>query len=110
MIKIFDLQTEKEYTLSPEDKLSCAIGNFDGVHAGHQKLLSLAAKKGDGITQSAVFTFSVPTSRLKNGISLLTSPEERYPLFRDLGIDLLILADFEDISSLSPERFAKEIL
>ena len=110
MIKIFDLQTEKEYTLSPDDKLSCAIGNFDGVHAGHQKLLELAAKKSAGITKSAVFTFSVPTSRLKNGISLLTSPEERYPIFRDLGIELLILADFEDIASLSPERFTQEIL
>lgn len=110
MIKIFDLQTEKEYVLSPEDKLSCAIGNFDGVHAGHRKLLSLASEKTGDITKSAVFTFSVPTSRLKNGISLLTSPEERYPLFRDLGIDLLILADFQDISSLSPGRFAEEIL
>ena len=30
MIKIFDLQTEKEYVLTEADKLSCAIGNFDG--------------------------------------------------------------------------------
>ena len=74
MIKIYDLKTGKEYVLSSEDKLSCAIGNFDGVHAGHQKLLSLAAEKNDGITKSAVFTFSIPTSRLKNGIYLLTSP------------------------------------
>ena len=110
MIKIYDLKTGKEHVLSSEDKLSCAIGNFDGVHAGHQKLLSLAAEKSGGITKSAVFTFSVPTSRLKNGISLLTSSEERYALFRDLGIELLILADFEDIAFLSPERFAEEVL
>ena len=110
MIKIYDLKTGKEHVLSSEDKLSCAIGNFDGVHAGHQKLLSLAAEKSDAITKSAVFTFSMPTSRLKNGISLLTSPEERYPLFRDLNIELLILADFADIASLSPERFAEEVL
>ena len=110
MIKIYDLKTGKEYVLSSEDKLSCAIGNFDGVHAGHQKLLSLAAEKNGGITKSAVFTFSMPTSRLKNGISLLTSPKERYSLFRDLNIELLILADFADISFLSPERFAEEVL
>lgn len=110
MIKIFDLQTQKEYTLCKEDKLSCAIGNFDGVHAGHQKLLSLAAEKHGDITKSAVFTFSVPTSRIKNGTSLLTSPEERYPIFRELGIDLLILAEFEDIASLSHERFAEDVL
>ena len=110
MIKIFDLQTQKEYKLSDEDKLSCAIGNFDGVHAGHRKLLSLAAEKKGGITKSAVFTFSVPTSRIKSGISLLTSPEERYPLFREIGIELLILADFEDIAALSHEQFARDIL
>jgi riboflavin kinase/FMN adenylyltransferase len=110
MIKIFDLQTQKEYALRKEDKLSCAIGNFDGVHAGHQKLLSLAAQKSGDITKSAVFTFSVPTSRLKNGTALLTSPEERYPLFRDLELDLLILADFEDICTLSHEQFAEDIL
>ena len=57
MIKIFDLQAKKEYALTPQDKLSCAIGNFDGVHAGHRKLLSLAAEKGGEITKSAVFTF-----------------------------------------------------
>ena len=110
MIKILDLRTEKEYSLSPNDRLSCAIGNFDGVHAGHQKLIASAAEKGEGITKSAVFTFSVPTSHIKNGASLLTSPEERYPIFRSLGIDLLILADFDEIAVFSPEAFAEDIL
>ena len=110
MIKILDLKTEKEYILSPDDRLSCAIGNFDGVHEGHQRLLSLAAEKEGEITKSAVFTFAVPTSHIKNGASLLMSPEQRYPIFRQLGIDLLILADFNQISVLSPTSFAEEIL
>ncbi len=110
MIKILDLKTEKEYVLSPDDRLSCAIGNFDGVHEGHQRLLSFAAEKSGEITKSAVFTFSVPTSHIKNGAPLLMSPEERYPIFRRLGIELLILADFDEISVLSPTDFAQEIL
>lgn len=110
MIKILDLKTEKEYFLSPDDRLSCAIGNFDGVHEGHQKLLTFAAEKSGEITKSAVFTFSIPTSHIKNGAPLLTSPKERYPIFRDLGIELLILADFDEISVLSPTEFAEEIL
>ena len=110
MIKILDLKTEKEYSLSPNDRLSCAIGNFDGVHIGHQKLLSVAAEKSGEITKSAVFTFSVPTSHIKNGATLLMSPENRYPVFRDLGIELLVLADFDEISALSPEDFAEDIL
>lgn len=110
MIKILDLKTEKEYILSPNDRLSCAIGNFDGVHIGHQKLLSVAAEKSGEMTKSAVFTFAVPTSHIKNGATLLLSPEDRYPIFRSLGIELLILADFEEISALSPESFAEDIL
>ena len=110
MIKILDLKTEKEYFLSPDDRLSCAIGNFDGVHEGHQRLLSFAAEKSGEITKSAVFTFSVPTSHIKNGASLLMSPEQRYPIFRDLGIELLILADFNEISAFSPTDFAEDIL
>lgn len=110
MIKILDLKTEKEYSLSSDDRLSCAIGNFDGVHEGHQRLISFAAEKTEEITKSAVFTFAVPTSHLKNGASLLMSPEQRYPIFRKLGIELLILADFDEISSLSPTEFAEEIL
>ncbi|MBR7161610.1 MAG: bifunctional riboflavin kinase/FAD synthetase, partial [Clostridia bacterium] len=110
MIKILDLRTEKEYTLSPNDRLSCAIGNFDGVHEGHQRLLSVAAEKSGEITKSAVFTFSVPASHIKNGASLLMPPEERYPVFQRLGIELLILADFSEISALSPTDFAEEIL
>ncbi|MBQ3489090.1 MAG: bifunctional riboflavin kinase/FAD synthetase [Clostridia bacterium] len=110
MIKILDLQSEKEYFLSPDDRLSCAIGNFDGVHKGHQKLLSLAAEKREEITKSAIFTFSIPASHIKNGSSLLMLPKERYPLFRKLGIDLLILADFDEISSISPSNFAEDLL
>jgi riboflavin kinase/FMN adenylyltransferase len=105
-----DLQNGKEYSLAPHDRLSCAIGNFDGVHTGHQKLIAAAAEKGEEITKSAVFTFAVPTSHIKNGASLLMSPEERYPIFRSLGIELLILADFEEIAVLSPESFAEDIL
>ncbi|MBQ8495895.1 MAG: bifunctional riboflavin kinase/FAD synthetase [Clostridia bacterium] len=109
-MKIIDLKNETEYKLLPEDMVSCAIGNFDGVHLGHRALITLAAEKKDGITKSAVWTFAEPSSRALGGVSLLTDTAERATLFRSLGIDLLFLADFEEMRSLSPEDFAEDIL
>lgn len=109
-MKIINLHTKTEYALSPGDRISCAIGNFDGVHLGHRALISLAARKQKNITHSAVWTFSEPSSRKLGGVCLLTSPSERYEIFRSLGIDLLFLTDFDEVRSLSPEDFVKEIL
>ena len=109
-MKIIDLQNETEYALSENDGISAAIGNFDGVHLGHRALISLAAQKKDGITKSAVWTFTNPSSRMVNGVSLLTDTEERREFFRSLGIDLLFLTDFNDVRSLSPKEFVKDVL
>lgn len=109
-MKIIDLKNETEYRLLPEDRISCAIGNFDGVHLGHRALISLAAEKRKGITKSAVWTFAEPSSRALGGVSLLTCTAERADIFRSLGIDLLFLADFEEMRSLSHEAFAKDVL
>ncbi len=109
-MKIIDLQNETDYVLSENDRISIAIGNFDGVHLGHRALITRAAEKSNGITKSAVWTFSHPTSRTLGGVSLLTQTEERAEIFRSLGIDLLFLADFEEVRGLAPESFVKEIL
>ena len=96
-MKIIHLRSGKEIRLSENDTVSCAIGNFDGVHLGHRALISLAAQKQKNITHSAVWTFSEPSSRKLGGVSLLTSPSERYEIFRSLGIDLLFLKHIVEV-------------
>jgi riboflavin kinase/FMN adenylyltransferase len=108
-MKIIDLKTGKETTLSEYERVSCALGNFDGVHLGHRALLRIAAEKKNA-DRSAVWTFSEPSSRTMNGIALLTDPEERLMIFRELGIDLAFLADFASVRGLDKETFAREIL
>lgn len=108
-MKTIDLKTGKEITLSPDERVCCALGNFDGVHLGHRALLAVAAEK-QGCTKSAVWTFSTPSSRTVGGVSLLTDPEERFALFRSLGIDLVFLSDFSELRGLPPEIFVREIL
>lgn len=108
---ILDLQTGTQGVLGPDDRLSCAVGNFDGVHTGHQVLLACAAAPYPGITHSAVWTFREPSSRQTNNeTKLLTSLPERLELFRKCGIRFAFLEDFDAVKDLSAERFVHDIL
>jgi riboflavin kinase/FMN adenylyltransferase len=92
-----------------------AVGTFDGVHAGHRRLVSraqdLAAKRG---APSAVFTFvEHPRSVLRpdHPVSLLTPWPEKLERLGDLGLDACFAAHFTpDLSLLSPEDFVRRIL
>ena len=109
-MKQIDLATGKETILLPEETVSCAIGNFDGVHLGHKALISLAAAR-QNTSKSAVWTFAEPSSRFLNGrLGLLSTMEERLSLFRELGIDIVFIEDFENVRDMEADVFAKEIL
>jgi riboflavin kinase/FMN adenylyltransferase len=109
---VIDLKTGKEAILPDGVRLSCALGNFDGVHLGHSALLTEAAKKEYDVDASAVWTFRVhPQIYLGNpNVRILTSMEQKLEYFKELGIDYAILEDFPAVSSLSPEEFAKDLL
>lgn len=91
------------------------LGNFDGVHTGHQKLISelvTLAKELGGTP--AVFTFHPhPLAVLspENCPPLLLSQESKQKFIARLGVDILLLAPFDVIfASLSPEDFIGTIL
>jgi len=109
---VIDLKTGKETVLPAGARLSCALGNFDGVHLGHRELLIKAAKKEYGTTVSAVWTFRVhPQICLGNpSVKILTSVEQKLEYFKEAGIEYAILEDFPNVASLSPEEFAKKLL
>lgn len=111
-MEAINLRTNEIIKITDDMRLSCALGNFDGVHLGHAELLSRAASKPDGTTHSAVWTFRVhpDVCRKDENARILTSCEQKFALFRSHGIDIAILEDFEDVSSLSPEEFAKDII
>ncbi len=103
---IIDLQTLKtvEAEESFDSPLSIAIGNFDGVHKGHSKLIrtAVAFAKENGI-KSAVWTFRSLSN--KPGATFLTSLDEKLALFGELGADYALVEDFEAVRELSPEEF-----
>lgn len=103
--------TDKKYL----SNLILTIGNFDGVHLGHQvifkKLTQRTAELG-GI--SAVLTFEPHPSKILDtspSIPLLTSFEEKVKLLEELGIQLVICIDFTtDFAQMPKEEFVEKVL
>lgn len=85
------------------------IGNFDGVHLGHQGLVSEIKEKCSqrGLALVVVTFVPHPLVILKNERSfLLNSYRERQRLLSDLGVEYLVELDFtRDLSTLKPENF-----
>lgn len=91
-----------------------ALGNFDGVHLGHQKLIRNAVDFAhlEGIS-SAVFTFSNhPRNLSKTGtVKNIMDFEEKSNFIESLGIDYLFNIPFDDyVRHLSSEEFVQKIL
>src|SRR5450631_3325834 len=101
----------------PADFGPCAltIGNFDGVHFGHRRILrqvtALAAARG---WKSAVLTFDPHPTRIvahDRTPTLLTAPGHRAELMREEGIqEVLILPFTAELARLSPEDFVQQLL
>lgn len=89
------------------------LGKFDGLHRGHDKLLSETLRVGQEGYETVVFTFDVsPLVRLGTKITrtLLTN-EERKILLEKKGIDCLIECPFVDaVIHMAPEDFIRDIL
>lgn len=92
-----------------------ALGNFDGLHLGHQYLIKEMMRKAEekGLTKS-VFTFnneSLVKFKTNKTNNLLMSNEQKILLFESIGIEILYLINFtEDIMHMSPYEFVKKIL
>lgn len=95
--------------------ITLALGNFDGIHLGHQRLIGEAveiARGNNGI--AAVLTFDPhPMQVLKPELAppMLLDREAKRQKMAQLGVDVLLLCPFtREFARLSPEDFIKEIL
>jgi riboflavin kinase / FMN adenylyltransferase len=92
-----------------------AIGNFDGVHAGHRKLLrrtvELARNKG---WRPSVLTFDPHPTKIvapERAPKLLSTTEQRWEFMQAEGIEQVFVLPFDlEFSRLSPEEFARKVL
>ncbi|WP_406678425.1 bifunctional riboflavin kinase/FAD synthetase [Moorella sp. ACPs] len=91
-----------------------ALGNFDGVHRGHQQLIGSVVQKARKAGKPAVvITFSPhPAQVLDNDPpGLLTTTARKEKLIAALGVDFLFILPFNrELAQLPPETFVQDIL
>ncbi len=99
----------------PYNNAVITIGNFDGVHIGHQALFHEVIEKADAIDgTSIVMTFEPHPVRVlkQNGHPpLITLYEQKLELIESSGIDVLICIPFTmEFAAISAKEFVKDIL
>jgi len=100
-VKIFEnLDKLKEID---SDKI-VSVGNFDGIHLGHQKILRILVSiaKSEGL-KSLVITFDFHPKSFKK----LTILDEKKELIKKYGVDFLFTVNFDDIKNLDAFNFLK---
>ena len=92
-----------------------AIGNFDGVHLGHQEILSAVVHEARLLRAKAVaITFDPHPEQIlrpSSALRLLTPIEERLRLLALTGIDAVIVLPFDAaLSEMTAREFVRRIL
>ncbi len=95
----------------PDEPVCLAIGNFDGLHRGHQALIArtLASELASGLMcfeplPASYFRPDCPVQRI-------TGVRDKVGMCRDLGLERMYLLRFDArLAGMSPERFAADIV
>lgn len=91
------------------------IGNFDGVHRGHQTVLKKLRSRSQALgLPSMVIAFEPSAKEFFRGSQAparLTNFREKFALLRDLGIDRFVCLSFNrTLANMPPETFVRDIL
>ena len=108
------IRKEKDFKRSFRNPV-LTIGNFDGVHVGHQRIFQLVKEKAKEIGgESIVYTFEphpVEVLAPERRPLWITTLDEKLRLIEEQGIDAIILANFTlKFASQIPEEFVRNIL
>ncbi len=90
------------------------VGNFDGLHRGHQTLINKVIKYSkENNLKSVVFTFSNhPVNYFKPGyVKNIISQREKFELIERMGVDICISIAFDDsMTQISAQDYVNKIL
>ena len=91
------------------------VGNFDGLHLGHQSIMRTVIQRARALEgEAVVYTFEPhPRRVLRPGQSprLLTTLDQKLALLEEIGVDATIVEPFtSEFAKLAPERFVRDVL
>ncbi len=89
------------------------IGNFDGVHTGHQKIIQTLVSKAQAMHLPSVLVSFSPTPQhfFGHAQATLSSFKQKHALLTSLGIDEHLLINFNTpFSQLSADAFIQQVL
>ncbi len=105
-----DLQINDFHAFKNDQPLTMTIGNFDGLHLGHQALITQTQYPD---TESAVLTFSPHPMKVLRGMKdhvILMSLDKKIHLIESMGVDHLFIANFDmQMASTSKEAFIERL-
>jgi riboflavin kinase / FMN adenylyltransferase len=92
-----------------------SVGNFDGVHRAHTRVLgNIVPRAREQGLKSVAITFEPHPMRIlrpDSGLKLLTPTPEKLRLLEATGLDAVLLLPFtRDLSLMTPQDFAHDIL
>jgi len=107
--------THNFLNFSSKKKTILTIGTFDGVHIGHQKILSQLLKFSKKKNKTSVILTFFPHPRMvlqkDNEVKMINTLEEKSRLLEKLGLDELVIHPFDkEFSRLTALEFVRNVL
>jgi riboflavin kinase/FMN adenylyltransferase len=99
----------------PDLKTVVTMGNFDGIHLGHQALVSNAVTEArQWRTESMVFTFEPHPLKLlapERAPQMIVTHQDKMDMLEALGVDAVIVQTFDrDFANIEAEDFVRRYL
>ena len=111
-MRFINLKTRVEASFIDAPTVLC-IGDFDGVHLGHRQLVASVINTHRNLKNqhpsllSGAWFFDSNSYKAAREIYTI---EEKLDVFASLGLDYAIIAEFDEMKSLSPEAFVNVVL